>query len=497
VPLRGLLADLPSPTIVGDAERSISGMAYHSADVQPGFLFTAIRGYTHDGHEFAPAAVARGAAAVLAQRPVQVPEGVTLVIVPDTRAASALVAAAFYDHPSRAMTVVGVTGTNGKGVTTYFLDAILTRAGHRSALIGTMGARGPSGLIETNRTTPEAPDLQRLLADLRADGVTHVAMEVASHALALHRVDGTRFRAAVFTNLTPDHLDFHGTWEAYRGAKRRLFAMVDPDGRSVINGDDPAGMEMAQASRAPVVRYAVSGAGRAHADLWAEGVGLRLEGSTFHAVTPQGGVPVRLHIGGGFNVANALAALATGMALGVPLEAGAQALEAVRGVPGRFEPVREGQEFAVVVDYAHTPDGLENVLRTARQITRGRIIVVFGCGGDRDRSKRPVMGRLAVQLADLAIVTSDNPRSEEPRAIIDEILQGIRAAASRRGRFEVQPDRRGAIRRAIDAAAPGDIVVIAGKGHEPYQEVQGVRHPFDDRVVAREALRARLGSATR
>ncbi len=500
VPLSALLAALPGHALRGDAHRSIAGIAYHSSRVQPGFLFAAIRGYTHDGHAFVPEAVRRGAAAVLVQRPVPVPPQVPQILVADTRAALAAVSAAFYGYPADALTVIGVTGTNGKGVTTFFIDAILSRAGYRSAIIGTMGVRAPAGVIETDRTTPEAPDLQRVLAGLRDQGVTHVAMEVASHALALRRVDGTRFRVAVFTNLTPDHLDFHGTWGAYLEAKRRLFALVDPLGWSVINADDPAAEEMARASRAPVRRYAVHGGGRADpppADLWAEEVALSLEGCAFRAATPQGSCPVRLHIGGAFNVANALAALATGLALEIPLQVGAAALETVRGVPGRFEPVREGQDFAVIVDYAHTPDGLENVLRTARQITRGRVVVVFGCGGDRDRAKRPLMGRLAVELADLAVVTSDNPRSEEPEAIIDEILRGIRATARelRRARVVVEPDRRAAIHHAVAVAAPGDIVIIAGKGHEAYQEVRGVRHPFDDRVVAREALRARQGSA--
>ncbi len=500
VPLSTLLAALPGHTVRGDVHRTIAGIAYHSSRVQPGFLFAAICGARHDGHTFVPEALRRGAAAVLVQRPVAVPPQVPQILVADTRAALGALAAAFYRHPADALTVIGVTGTNGKGVTTFFIDAILKGAGYRSAVIGTMGAWTPAGLVETDRTTPEAPDLQHLLADLRDQGVTHVAMEVASHALALHRVDGTRFRVGVFTNLTPDHLDFHGTWEAYLEAKRRLFTLVDPLGWSVINADDPAAEEMARASRAPVRRYAVHAGGRSGSpgvDLWAEEVELDLEGCTFRATTAQGSCPVRLHIGGAFNVANALAALATGLALEIPLEAGAAALETVRGVPGRFEPVREGQDFAVIVDYAHTPDGLENVLRTARQITRGRVVVVFGCGGDRDRTKRPLMGRLAAELADLAVVTSDNPRSEEPGAIIDEILQGIRttAAEARRARVEVEPDREAAIHYAVAVAQPGDIVIIAGKGHETTQEVRGVRHPFDDRAVAREALRARRGAA--
>jgi len=497
--LRTLLADIGEHAIRGNPVVDVRGLAYHSAQVRPGFLFAAIRGYTHDGHVFLPQAAGQGAVAVLVERPGEV-QGVTQVIVADTRAALARVACAFHGHPSRQMTVVGVTGTNGKGVTSYFADAVLTQAGHRPAVIGTMGVRGPGGTVLTDRTTPEAVDLQGLLADLRDAGVSHVAMEVASHALALHRVDGTRFRVAVFTNLTPDHLDFHGTLEAYLGAKRRLFEIVEPDGWSVINADDLAAAAMAQASRAPIIRYALTPGGRdrsARPDLWAEDVHLRLDGTSFRAATPEGAVPVELHIGGAFNVANALAALGTGLALKIPLEVGAAGLATVHGVPGRFEPVREGQDFAVIVDYAHTPDGLENVLRTARQITSGRVIAVFGCGGDRDRTKRPVMGRLAVTLADLAIVTSDNPRTEDPQAIIDQILQGIRATGARRARFEVEPDRRAAIHRAIAAAAAGDVVVIAGKGHEPYQEIHGVRHPFDDRTVAREVLRERLGSAAR
>ncbi len=496
--LAALAAALPEHTLLGDPTRDVRGLAYQSAAVQPGHLFAAIRGFTHDGHTFIPDALARGAVALLVDHPVDAPDAAQIV-VPDTRAGLAHLSAAFYGHPSRAMTVIGVTGTNGKGVTTYFLDAILTRAGYRSALIGTMGARGPSGVIETARTTPESLDLQRLLAQLRDEGVTHLSMEVASHALALRRVEATRFAAAVFTNLTRDHLDFHGTFDAYLAAKRRLFEMVEPDGVSVLNADDPASEEMARASRARVVRYAMkdgaaSGVAgpQAPADLRAVDLQLNLDGTTCVAVTAEARVPVRLRIGGAFNVANALAALATGTALGVPLADAAAALETVTGVPGRFEPIWEGQDFAVIVDYAHTPDGLENVLRTARQIARGRVITVFGCGGDRDRPKRPMMGRLAVTLADLAVVTSDNPRTEDPRAIVEEILQGIRAMRTR-NRYQVEVDRRVAIEKAIAAAGPGDVVVIAGKGHEPYQEIAGVRHPFDDRVVAREVLRSRVG----
>jgi len=318
-----------------------------------------------------------------------------------------------------------------------------------------------------------------------------VMMEVASHALALHRVDGCRFRAAVFTNLTQDHLDFHKTLDAYRAAKRTLFEMVDADGNATINVDDPSASAMAASSRAPVVTYGLT----SRADVRAERVRLHLGGSEFMAVTPRGRLPVRLRLHGRFNVYNALAAIAAADAQQIALDVIGQALEGFAGVPGRFEAVDEGQSFAVIVDYAHTPDGLENVLQAARSFAGGRTLVVFGCGGDRDRTKRPVMGRIAAQLADVAIVTSDNPRSEEPTAIIEEILTGIRDPGSgirnqpSKAQIEVEPDRRKAISRAIELVRPGDVVLIAGKGHEPYQEIHGVKHPFDDRVVAREALR--------
>ncbi len=484
-----LLRGLPTTRVVGSTATPIADIAYHSKAVRSGGLFVAIPGLQHDGHAFVSEAIARGAAAVVVQRPTEVPPGVTQVVVADSRIALASLSCAFFGEPSRAFSLIGITGTNGKGTTAYLLDAVLARAGRRTGVVGTLGVKVGARTTPLDRTTPEAPDLQRILRQMADQHLDCVMMEVASHALALHRVDGCRFRAAVFTNLTQDHLDFHKTLDAYRAAKRTLFEMVDADGNATINADDPSASAMAASSRAPVITYGIT----SRADVRAERVRLHLGGSEFMAVTPRGRLPVRLRLHGRFNVYNALAAIAAADAQQIALDVIGQALEGFAGVPGRFEAVDEGQSFAVIVDYAHTPDGLENVLQAARSFASGRTLVVFGCGGDRDRTKRPVMGRIAAQLADVAIVTSDNPRSEEPTAIIEEILSGIRDPGSkiqnRRARIEVEPDRRKAISLVLELAQPGDVVLIAGKGHEPYQEIHGVKHPFDDRVVAREALR--------
>src|SRR3989449_11294008 len=493
-----LLRGLPTTRVVGSTATPIADIAYHSKAVRSGGLFVAVPGLQHDGHAFVSEAIARGAAAVVVQRPTEVPPGVTQVVVADSRVALASLSCAFFGDPSRAFSLIGITGTNGKGTTAYLLDAVLARAGRRTGVVGTLGVKVGTQTTPLDRTTPEAPDLQRILRRMADHQLDNVLMEVASHALALHRVDGCRFRGAVFTNLTQDHLDFHKTLEAYRDAKRTLFEMVDPDGNAAINADDPSASSMAAASRAPVVTYGIT----SRADVRAEGLRLHLDGSEFTAVTPRGRLPVRLRLHGRFNVYNALAAIAAVDAQQIPLELMGQALAEFAGVPGRFEAVLEGQPFAVIVDYAHTPDGLENVLQAARGFSTGRTLVVFGCGGDRDRTKRPVMGRIAAQLGDVAIVTSDNPRSEPPTAIIEEILTGIRDPGSEirdqpsqarglrpQARIEVEPDRRKAISRAIELARPGDVVLIAGKGHEPYQEIKGVKHPFDDREVAREVLR--------
>jgi UDP-N-acetylmuramoyl-L-alanyl-D-glutamate--2,6-diaminopimelate ligase len=491
--LRALLTGVDTPSVAGDDARRIRGIAYDSRDAGPGFLFAALRGSTYDGHRFVGDAVSRGAVAAVVDRAVAAQNGLTVVRVADSRRALGQMSAAFYGFPSRALRLVGVTGTNGKGATTFLIESILRRAGRRCGIIGTMGVIIDGEIEETARTTPEAPDLQRALramADLRCEWA---AVEVASHALAQERVTGCEFETGVFTNLTRDHLDFHGSMDAYRAAKSRLFAQLPRSGWAVLNADDESWPVMRAVTSARVMTYAIS----EPADVRARDIRLGLTGSEFVAETPAGSAAISLRLAGGFNVANALAAMAFGVAHELPLATIAEALAATPGIPGRFESINEGQPYAVIVDYAHTPDGLENVLRTAREVTAGRLIAVFGCGGDRDRTKRPIMGRVAADWADLVVVTSDNPRTEKPDAIIDEIRpgvdDGVRTAAARGRRIDVryEPDRLRAIGSALEAATAGDLVVIAGKGHETYQEVAGVRSPFDDREVARTWLRGR------
>ena len=474
------VAGLPA---VHTSEHEITGITADSRQVRPGMLFVAIPGFTRDGHEFVADAISRGAVAVAVERNVVVPDGISRIVVSSSREALAHLSSAFFRHPSRQLSVIGITGTNGKGTTAYLIEAMLSRAGRPCGIIGTMGAKIGDTTIDLERTTPEAPELQRLLSEMVHDGMRYVAVEVASHALALHRVTDMKFAAAVFTNLTQDHLDFHKTFDEYRATKGQLFGMVEPDGVSVVNADDPEGTAMAAASRARVVTYGIA----SNADVRARDVRLHLAGAEFRVESPHGSATVRSRLHGRFNVYNSLAAITVAQWAGVSLDGAVPTLESFAGVPGRFEALNQGQPFGVVVDYAHTPDGLQNVLQTAKDFVRGRTIVVFGCGGDRDRTKRPIMGRLAAQLADIAVVTSDNPRTEEPVAIIEEILAGIRERDT--AKIEVEPDRRKAIYRAIEVARPGDMVIIAGKGHEPYQEIKGVKHPFDDRVIARDALK--------
>lgn len=492
--LADLLAALPpSPggervRLVGSPDREVMGLSYHSQRVQPGDLFAALRGQAQDGHRFAAEAVRRGAAAILVDHPLPGLE-VTQAIVPDTRRGLAHLAAAFYGRPTARLWVCGVTGTNGKTTTTYLIDAILRRAGQRTSIIGTLGVRAFDAPVEfeaTTPTTPEAPDLQRLLHDLAGRGVGHVVMEVTSHALELARVEACRFRAAVFTNLTQDHLDFHGDLDRYREAKSNLFGMVDPDGASIVNADDPSAGAMSARSRAPVWTYGLDPTARVRG----EDLELSPRGARLTVVWPGGRARLALCLPGRFNVSNALAAFALGVSQNIDPETIGAALASVPGVPGRFEVVDEGQEFAVIVDYAHTPDSLEKVLRLAGELAGGQRLVVFGCGGDRDRTKRPIMGRIATDLADYAVFTSDNPRSEDPGAIIREIEAGVPG----RRNFESEPDRRRAIERAISLARPGDVLVIAGKGHETYQILEDRVVEFDDRAVAREILSQRRGA---
>jgi UDP-N-acetylmuramoyl-L-alanyl-D-glutamate--2,6-diaminopimelate ligase len=419
------------------------------------------------------------------------PEGDTTpwLVVSDARLALALLADAFYDHPSRRMRVVGVTGTNGKTTTSYLLSSILDAAGLKAGLLGTVSYRLGAEEREASRTTPEAPDVQQLLAEMIRQGCKSAVMEVSSHALALKRVDGMQFAAGVFTNLTRDHLDFHADMETYFQAKRRLFEMLPADAPGVLNLDDPRG-----ASLVDVVRKPMTFALTRPADVTPGPLEFTLDGLTFAIRTPVGEVDVHSRLVGRPNVSNILAAAATAVALGLPLDAIAAGVGALPGVPGRFEVVSSpGDEVTVVVDYAHTDDALRNLLETARPLAAKRLITLFGCGGDRDRTKRPLMGMVAARLSDVVVITSDNPRSEDPSRIIDEIKRGIPAGgqASRAHDVLAIVDRREAIDRAIDQAGPGDLLLIAGKGHEKYQQIGDRVLPFDDAQVARAGLERR------
>ena len=443
---------------MGETKVEIEDLAYDTRTVRAGALFFCVPGERFDGHDLAERARDAGAAALVVERPVasRVPQ----LVVADSRGAMATAAAEFFGHPTHELQVAGVTGTNGKTTTAYLLHSILDAAGRKPGLLGTIESRIGGERRPAIRTTPEAIDLQRTFRAMLDAGDLSCAMEATSHGSQLRRLDGLRFASLVFTNLTQDHLDLHGTMDAYFEAKRRLFVEGDRP-PAAINVGDEWGRRLA-ADRPDALTYG-----------FAEDAALR----------PDALEGIELKLRGRFNVENALAAMAGARLLGVDDDAVARGIEAVGGVPGRFESVDEGQPFTVIVDYAHTPDSLENVLATARELSSGRVICVFGCGGDRDREKRPVMGRIAGELADLPIVTSDNPRSEDPRAIIDEI------AAGAEGELEVVPDRRQAIARAIESAEPGDVVVIAGKGHEQGQQFRDRTVPFDDREVAREALR--------
>ncbi|MEA2272040.1 MAG: UDP-N-acetylmuramoyl-L-alanyl-D-glutamate--2,6-diaminopimelate ligase [Solirubrobacteraceae bacterium] len=474
------LGDVLGPAAGPAAALEVTALAYDHRRVGPGTLFFCVPGHARDGHDFAAEAVARGAVALVVERPLGL--GVPDVVVPSARAAMAPAAAAFYGDPSGVLDVLGVTGTNGKTTTAFLIRDLLEGAGRQCALLGTVKAVVGGVESDVVRTTPEAIDLQAGFRAMLDAGDVACAMEVSSHALDLGRADGVRFAVAVFTNLTQDHLDFHGSMEDYFQAKRRLFERAPAV--AVVNVDDPYGRRLADEFPGAVT-FGID----SEADYRARDLRLGAAGARFTVATPEGDLEVESPLPGRFNVANALGALAAVHGVGVGLDTAAAALTRAGRVPGRFEPVDEGQPFAVLVDYAHTPDSLENVLDAARALTDERVVCVFGCGGDRDRGKRPEMGRIARALADVVVVTSDNPRSEDPEAIIREILAGAGPDV------DWVVDRREAIGRAIELARPGDVVVIAGKGHEQGQEFEGGRKvPFDDVTVAREALRSVLAA---
>lgn len=464
----------------------VSSIAYDSRKVEPGSIFVAIAGQKHDGHDFVRQAIERGAIAVVVERPVDAGGVVPVITVPSSREALALMANTFYNVPSRSLLMVGVTGTNGKTTTVHLIAHILRSCGYSVGTIGTLGAVLDSvGELPISHTTPEAPDIQRILYTAVQNGVQAVVMEVSSHALDQNRTLGLEFDVAVFTNLTQDHLDYHLTMEDYAEAKHKLF--LDYSRRSsklyrgVFNLDDAYGKRWYDECQYTRWGYGVLAE---NAQVVAKEVRLLPDAVHMTVQTPAGEIMLQVPLGGAFQVYNILAALTASLALGIEPQSAARALLQAPQVPGRFEIVPNRRGLTVIVDYAHTPDGLRNLLLSARELQPRRLITVFGCGGNRDRSKRPKMGAIAAELSELCVVTSDNPRYEQPEAIIEEILQGI----PRRDGVMYEPDRRKAIALAIASAQPGDIVVIAGKGHETVQIVGDQRIPFDDRIVAREIL---------
>ena len=469
--LKDLLKDIPVLACTADPELEIETVHYDSRKVSANSLFVAVSGFASDGNRFIPMAMEKGAVAVVTAKK---PEGdVPYVLVESDRLALALLGCNFYGHPAASMTLIGVTGTNGKTSVTLLLKQVLEKTlGAKVGLIGTMANMVGDEVIPTERTTPESFDLQALFARMRDHGCTHVVMEVSSHAVTLERIGGTHFDIAAFTNLTEDHLDFHKTMDAYCDAKAELFRRCD---KAVVNGDDSYAGRILSAAACPVLTTSVSG----QANLWAKDLQLQSEGIRFTAVCGEEEIPVQLPIPGKFTVYNALTVLGIARQLGLPLARCAEALKTVQGVKGRIEVVPTPQTpYSVLIDYAHTPDGLENVLSSVKDFCKGRLIALFGCGGDRDPMKRPIMGEIGVKLSDIAIITSDNPRTEDPMAIIEDILKGVKKEY---GEYIVMEDRRAAIRYAMDIAEKDDIIVLAGKGHETYQDIGGHKYHLDER----------------
>ncbi|MFQ6091151.1 MAG: UDP-N-acetylmuramoyl-L-alanyl-D-glutamate--2,6-diaminopimelate ligase [bacterium] len=481
--LKQILSVLPEAVITGDPDIPIRHIAYDSRKVGPGDLFVALKGLHQDGHAFIGEAVQRGAGAVVLEKDRRTNEVVTIK-VPNTREALARLAAEYYEAPAKELKLVGITGTNGKTTISRLVKSILEVAGRKVGLIGTIEYWVGRERISAGLTTPESLDLHRMLRAMKSQGVEYVVLEVSSHSLSLDRVYGLEFEVGVFSNLSRDHLDFHGTITEYEQAKSRLFQSLDwARAKAVINRDDPSGRRMMEVSKAPVISYGFD----RESSIWANGFSLTAVESRFTIHGPEYTLPVDLKLLGRFNISNALAAAGVGYALGIDPPTIREGLEGVDYVEGRFERIDCGQPFTVVIDYSHTPDALEHCLTAARELTQSRVIVVFGCGGDRDRGKRPLMGEVAGRLADQIIITSDNPRSENPERILDEIEDGFHPQTD----YERIVDRRRAIEKALALAQEGDCLVIAGKGHEDYQIVGREKIPFNDRTEVERALRGR------
>ncbi|MED5020313.1 UDP-N-acetylmuramoyl-L-alanyl-D-glutamate--2,6-diaminopimelate ligase [Paenibacillus chibensis] len=489
--LNELASTLTIAQIIGNGDITITGLQTDSRKVAPGDLFICLPGYTVDGHDYAAKAAEQGAAALVVERQLDI--DLPQVIVKDSRYAMAVMADAFFGSPSSHMKMIGVTGTNGKTTTTYLIEKMMNDHGVNTGLIGTIQMRYGGRTFPMSGTTPEALELQRSLDDMSAGGVQCCVMEVSSHALEQGRVKGTDFRTAIFTNLTQDHLDYHKSMEEYRAAKGLFFSRLgnkfshqkNQRKYAVLNLDDEASQYFAKVTAAEVITYGLD----EKADVRASEISITAQGTHFHVDTFKGSADIQLRMVGKFNVYNALAAITAGLLEGLELDSIKQSLESVPGVDGRVESVDEGQPFAVIVDYAHTPDGLENVLKTVNEFAKGRVITVFGCGGDRDRTKRPIMGKIAAKYSDMVMVTSDNPRTEDPDLILKDIEAGLLEDSVSEDKYQLIVDRRAAIQKAIEMASPDDVVLIAGKGHETYQILGHTKHDFDDRIVAKEAIR--------
>lgn len=490
--LKDLGTHLIASELKGDPSTDCTGISIDSRKIEPGDLFVCLPGHTVDGHNFAGKAAEQGAKALVVERwldDVPLPQ----LKVKDSRLAMAVLGNLFFGYPSSKLNVIGVTGTNGKTTTTYLIEKIFEDQGKRTGLIGTIQRKVAGQTFPMSGTTPESLELQRYLHEMNEAGAEYCVMEVSSHALEQGRVKGTKFRTAVFTNLTQDHLDYHNTMEEYRAAKGLLFSRLgntyesasEERSYAVLNADDPASAYFAKQTAAETIYYGVD----RDADVRASDISITARGTSFHVETFRGNADIQLKMVGKFNVYNALAAISAALLENVPLSDIKASLESIKGVEGRVEAVDEGQDFAVIVDYAHTPDGLENVLNTVNEFVTGRVICVFGCGGDRDRTKRPLMGKIAARLSGYCVVTSDNPRTEDPDLILKDIEAGLIEDGVSGDRYQLIVDRREAIQKAIEMASQGDVVLIAGKGHETYQLIGKEVHDFDDRVVAKEAIR--------
>lgn len=491
--LEELLKGVPCFHLAGNLDISIEGISYDSRKVGKGHLFVAIRGDNFDGNDFIPEAIERGAVAIVSeQKAIPIGSKLSWAIVDNARGALAIISGNFYNQPSRRLYLIGVTGTNGKTTVTYLVESIFQQGGRKIGRLGTIDYRIGERLVEAERTTPEAPDINRYLAEMVENDCLACVIEVSSHSLDMERVYGCDFDVAVFTNLTRDHLDFHLSMERYFSSKRKLFEYLENKkvGVAVINLDDPKGKELQRGLKVRSITYGW----QPPADVTVESYRFSLKGLKATIKTPKGKLKVSSPLIGRGNLSNILAAVGVGMAAGIPLSDISRGIARVSPIPGRFEQLDEGQDFTVIVDYAHTDDALKNLLESVREVAKGRVITVFGCGGDRDPSKRPLMGAHAVKLSDIAMVTSDNPRTEDPLQIIREIEVGIESVGVRKGAHLVIPDRKEAIKKAIEEARPGDTVLIAGKGHERYQIIGDKVIPFDDREVARQFISKKRGS---